>query len=139
MADTFSMSPPPFVASLGGAADDRRRLVGSVGDMPALHVPAAVNAGDGLSAAVSFAKDVDAVTASPFSVCVCDCVCVCACCCARRLPAVTLLSFSRNCTTIFGFCARLPPNELPRSGAWWLFATMFARPRYSLFVCRTIY
>ena len=35
------------------------------------------------------------------------------CPCWRRLAA---LSFSRNCVTIRGFCARLPPNELPRSG-----------------------
>ena len=45
--------------------------------------------------------------------------------CRRLLLAQALApSFSRTCITMRGFCARLPPNELPRSGRVGSVATM---------------
>ena len=43
----------------------------------------------------------------------------------RRLLLLALApSFSRTCITMRGFCARLPPNELPRRGRVWSVATI---------------
>ena len=44
--------------------------------------------------------------------------------CRRLLLLALAPSFSRTCITMRGFCARLPPNELPRSGRVWSVATM---------------